>query len=157
MDPAIAIASIFCVVCIRKRDNLTRNLSISLLFVTLVFFLTKSIVNEQYTIYFLGLGLVDYFLVGRKRRKILFHAVWISSFVFLTANNTYFARFLEPLSIHYQQLDIMFESGSFGDIRFDILLVSGLAFSAFSLAYLLSLYGEIRKIKSLPGVVVNNR
>ncbi|MFI5420022.1 MAG: hypothetical protein ACHQ1H_03555 [Nitrososphaerales archaeon] len=155
--PAIALASLFCVVCIRKRENLTRNLSISLLFVTLVFFLTKSIVNEQYTIYFLGLGLVDYFLIGRKQRKILFHAIWITSFVFLTANNTYFARFLEPLSIHYQQLDIMFESGSLGDIRFDILLLSGLAFSAFSLAYLLSLYGEIRKIKSLPGVVVNNR
>ena len=145
--PAIGLASIFCVNCIRKRENLRRNLSLSLLFITLVFFLTKSIVNEQYIIYFLGLGLVDYFLIGKKRRKILFHAIWISTFVFLAANNTYFTRFLEPLSIQYQQLDVMFENGTLGDIRLDIMLVSGLAFSAFCLAYLLSMFGEIRKIK----------
>ncbi|MDA4111091.1 MAG: hypothetical protein OK439_01025 [Thaumarchaeota archaeon] len=155
--PVIAIASIFCVICIRNRENMTQNLSLALLFVTLVFFLTKSVVNEQYVIYFLGFGLIDYYAVASRRRKKLFHAVWVSSFVFLIANNTYFARFLEPLSTRYLQLDTMFENGSLGDIRLDIMLLSGLVFSAFSLAYLLSLYGEVKKIKSLPRVLVNNR
>ena len=90
--------------------------------------------NEQYVIYFLGLGLVDYYVIGSKRRRKLFHGVWISSFVFLTANNTYFTRFLEPLSTYWLQLDLKFESGTLGDYRrFDILLVSGLVFSGFCL------------------------
>jgi len=155
--PAIACGSIFCVICIRNRENLIRNLSLSLLFVTLIFFLTKSIINEQYLIYFLGLGLIDYYVIASKRRRRLFHAVWISSFVFLTANNTYFARFLEPLSTYWMQLDAKFESGTLGDYRLDILLISGLAFSGFCLLYLISIYKEIRKFKDLPRVPVNNR
>ena len=154
--PIILAGSIFCVLCIRNRENLTKNLSLALLFVTLIFFLTKSVVNEQYVIYFLGLGLVDYYVIGSKRRRQLFHGVWISSFIFLTTNNTYFTRFLEPLSTYWQQLDMKFESGTLGDYRSDILLISALVFSGFCLAYLLSLYGEIKKIKSAPRVLVNN-
>jgi hypothetical protein len=154
--PAILLGSFFCIRCIRNRGNLTTNLSLSLLFVTLIFFLTKSVVNEQYIIYFLGLGLIDYYARASKRRRKLFHGVWISSFVFLTANNTYFTRFLEPLSTYWLQLDQKFETGTLGDYRFDILLVSGLVFSGFCLLYLLSLYKEIKKIWYQPRLALNN-
>jgi hypothetical protein len=155
--PILLVGSIFCVLCIRNRANVKKNLSLSLLFVTLIFFLTKSVVNEQYVIYFLGLGIFDYYIVGSKRRRKLFHAIWISSFVFLTANNTYFTRFLEPLSPYWLQLNMKFENGILGDYRSDILLVSGVVFSGFCLAYLLSLYREIKKIKSEPIFSLNNR
>jgi hypothetical protein len=155
--PAVLIATIFCTLRIRGRERTTRNVTLSLLFVTLVFFLTKSIVNEQYTIYFLGLALVDYYVMESKSRRRLFHAVWISALAFLIANNTYFVRFLEPLSTHYEILDNMFESGNLGELRNGIMIASGLLFTAFSLAYLVSLYHEINKMKELPLVPVNNR
>jgi hypothetical protein len=155
--PAVVIASAFCVISIRRRDNLIRNLCLSTLFITLVFFLTKSIVNEQYLIYFLGFGLVDYYALENKRRKKLFHAIWITVLVFLTANNSYFTRFLEPLSIYWKNLDTMLESGGYGEIRFGIMLVSGLLFTALVSFYLISLYKDLKKIRELPRVQLNNR
>ncbi len=155
--PAVLLASGFCVVSIRGRDQLIRNLCLASLFITLAFFLTKSIVNEQYLIYFLGLGLVDYYVLERNRRQKLFHAIWVTALIYLTADNTYFTRFLEPISIYWKNLNTMFESGIYGEIRFGIMLVSGLLFTVFALAYLVSLYHEIKKIREVPRVLLNNR
>lgn len=155
--PAVLFASVFCILQIRGRENLTRNLSLATLFITLVFFLTKSIVNEQYLIYFLGLGLVDYYVMSSGTRRKLFHAIWITSLAFLAANNTYFTRFFEPLSIKYMALDIMFESGKYGEVRYGILVATGVLFSVFALFYTISLYSEIKKIGELPRAVLNNR
>ena len=154
--PAILIASAFCVEKIRGRENLTRNLCLSLLLVTLVFYLTKSIVNEQYLIYFLGLGLVDYYVMESQRRRKLFHAIWITALIFLAANNTYFTRFLEPLSTYYKALDVMFQTGSYAELRYVIMLISGLVFTGLSLFYFVSLYHEIGKIQESPRVLLNN-
>jgi len=154
--PAVLIATAFCARRIRGRENLTRNVTLSVLFVTLVFFLTKSIVNEQYTIYFLGFGLVDYYVMESKRRRRLFHAVWISSLAFLIANNTYFTRFLEPISTYYEALDTMFVNGKFGELRYGIMVASGIIFTVLSVAYVISLYHEINKMKDLPLVPLNN-
>jgi len=155
--PAVLLASAFCVKNIRRRENLTRNICLSLLLVTVVFYLTKSIVNEQYLIYFLGLGLVDYYAMESNRRRKLFHAIWLTSLVFLAANNTYFTRFLEPLSTYYGKLDVMFQTGSYAEPRLVIMLVSGLVFSALSFFYFVSLYRDIHKIGNTPRVELNNR
>ncbi|HYB05019.1 MAG TPA: hypothetical protein VED17_11195 [Nitrososphaerales archaeon] len=155
--PAVLIASGFCAISIRGKDQLMRNLCLSSLFITLVFFLTKSIVNEQYLIYFLGLGLVDYYVLERERRQKLFHAIWVTALIFLTANNTYFSRFLEPLSLYWKNLDTMFANGPYGEIRFGIMLVSGLLFTVFAFVYLVSLYHEIEQIREAPRVPLNNR
>ena len=155
--PALLISSFFCVSSIRGRKELTRNLCLSILFVTNIFLLTKSIVNEQYLIYFLGVSLVDYYVLESRVRQKLFHAIWISVLIFLMANNTYFTRFLAPLSIYYSQLDSMFETGKLGELRYGILIVSGIAFTVFTLFYSFSLYREIRKISTLPRVMLNNR
>ena len=155
--PAVLIASAFCVISVRARNNLIRNLCLSTLFITLVFFLTKSIVNEQYLIYFLGVGLVDYYVLESKQRQKLFHLIWITVLIFLAANNTYFTRFLEPLSIYWKNLDTMLESGGYGEIRLGIMLVNGLLFTALTGFYLVSLYGDLKKIRELPRVQLNNR
>ncbi len=155
--PAVLIASAFCISRIKQRENLTRNLCLSLIFITLIFFLTKSIVNEQYVIYFLGLGLVDYYVLDSRRRRKLFHAIWITTLVFLAANNGYFTRFLEPLSTYYKDLNVMFETGGYAELRFAIMLVCGFVFTALTFSYLVSLYQDLRKIGNGPCVVINNR
>jgi hypothetical protein len=144
--PAVLLATWFCATRIKYRENFLRNLCLAALFVTLIFILTKSIVNEQYLIYFLGLALVDYYVLASKTRKKLFHLMWIVALVFLAANNTYFTRFLEPISIYWKNLDVMFESGGYAEIRFGIMLASGLLFTLLTLAYTVSLYREIKKI-----------
>ncbi len=52
--PSVLVSSAICIKNIRGRENLTRNVCLSLLFVTVVFYLTKSIVNEQYPDLFSG-------------------------------------------------------------------------------------------------------
>ena len=145
--PAVLAATYFCIKSIRGKENFEKNLAISLLFITLVFFLTKSAINEQYLIYFLGLGLVDYFLFNVKRRKQLFHAIWIVSLVFLIANNDFLVRFLAPISNHYTDLSSTLETGLAGEMRFAIMIVCGILFTVFSLLYIQSLYIELRRIR----------
>ena len=60
-------------------------------------------INEQYAIYFLGLGLIDYYWIGSIQRMRLFHGVWISALAFLFAHNSIFI-FLAPISKYYTNL-----------------------------------------------------
>ena len=144
--PALIIATYFCVRTIRQSINMQQGLYLSALFITLTFFLTKSIINEQYSIYFLALGLVDYYVVGNAGRKRLFHSVWISVAAFLFVNNTYLIRFLTPISSYYRSMDIFLASGSAGEVRTAILVTISIFFSVFCAMYLRSLYTEIRSL-----------
>ena len=135
--PALAVAYVFCYRPLQRRGLALENLVLTLLVVTLVFFLTRTQINEQYVIYFIGLGLLDLALSGPGRKR-LFHGIWVSGFVFLFANNTYMVRFLAPVSVYYSQLDSSLTSGLSGDVRFSLMLTAGLAFTAFCVAYLRS-------------------
>ena len=103
--PAVLAGSYFCVRFVRcSLDDILatrKNLLISFLFITLIFFITKTTVNEQYVIYFLGFGLIDYFVFNSNTRRRLFHGIWISSLAFLVANYSLLIRFFEPLSTSY--------------------------------------------------------
>ena len=146
--PAILLGSYYCIRIVRRSLDdeilLARSLLMGFLFITLIFFLTKSTINEQYAIYFLGFGLVDYYYFNSKTRKILFHAIWIAALVFLIVNNGYLVRFLVPLSTSYANLELTFLQGTLGSLRFDLLEASGILFTVLCFIYLRSLYLEMK-------------
>ncbi len=144
--PAVVIGSIFCAKALWKKGISHRDLLLSVLFVLLIFFLVRPQINEQYVIYFLGLGLID--LHSRNHdRKRTFHWVWLSAFVFLVANNVYFIRFLQPLSTYYSQVAVQLTTGPLYDVRNAIMIIAGLSFTLSSIIYLRLLYAEIKKTK----------
>ena len=146
--PAILTASYFCYSRVLKdKINLQKNLILSLLFISLVFYLTKSTVNEQYLIYFLGFGTMDYFLWAPKERRRTFHAVWISALGFLVANNAWMTRFFSPLSFSYMQLNNYFTSGVPGEVRFGVMIFTSLVFTIAVCYYLKMLYAEMKASK----------
>ena len=156
--PALLVGSYFCIKFIRRSlDDILatrKNLLISFLFITMIFFLTKSTINEQYVIYFLGFGLVDYFAFNSKTRRRLFHGIWISSLAFLLANYSLLTTFFEPLSTSYLQVSFNLTQGLAGILRSDAMQVASFVFSALSLFYLWSLYSEMNKnvaFKERPG------
>jgi hypothetical protein len=148
--PALILSSLFCWTVIRKAADKQKALFLSGLFVTLIFFLTKSIVNEQYSLYFLVFGVFDYYVFANFFRRRLFHAVWISVLGFLIANNTFLVRFLIPLSLTYRTLDGVLQQGFAGDIRNGILLSTSLLFTAFCFLYARSLFSSMNKLEKLP-------
>lgn len=140
--PALFLAYFYCATKLQKR-TLGDNLGLYyMILVTLVFFLTRSQINEQYTIYFLGLALIDVLTNGQKRKKI-FTAIWVSATAFLIANNTYLVRFLAPLSASVGQLDQALISGFPGDVRTLLMMSSALSFTLFCVLYLKSIYSQI--------------
>ncbi|MHB8566318.1 MAG: hypothetical protein ACYC7D_00375 [Nitrososphaerales archaeon] len=147
--PAILVGSFYCLKLVRKQSSdealFVQNLLVSMLFITLIFFLTKSEINEQYVIYFLGFGLIDYYTIKSRERRKLFHAIWITALAFTIVNNTYLIRFLDPLSTYYVYKDLLMTQGLLGSIRLDLMAALGIIFSIFSWLYLRSLYYEIRK------------
>jgi hypothetical protein len=159
--PAVLIGSYFCIKFVRRNPDdilaTRKNLFISSLFVTLIFFLTKSAINEQYVIYFLGFGLVDYYAFNSKIRRRLFHGIWISSLAFLVANYSFLARFFEPLSTAYLDLSTNLTQGSVGILRSDVMDIASFVFSTLCLFYFWSLYSEMKittiKERQLPLVV----
>jgi hypothetical protein len=64
---------------------------------TMVFFLTRQGVNEQYLMYLLPLLLIDV-LLWHPERSGLFRLTWILCFAFLLVNNDLLVRFLGPVS-----------------------------------------------------------
>ncbi len=146
--PAVLYATYFCSKAVRAKSADTsqqqRYLFLSVQFITLIFFLTKTVVNEQYAIYFIGFGLIDYYVTPTKTRRRLFHLIWIVALAFLIANNTLLVRFFEPLSTYYQNLSLNLTTGLAGTLRYDAMAISAVLFSIFCLFYLGSLYSEIR-------------
>jgi hypothetical protein len=142
--PVLLMSSLFCWTVMRRAPDRQKALYLSGLLCTLIFFLTKSIVNEQYSLYFLVFGLLDYYIFADVYRKRLFHAIWISVLGFLIANNTFLVRFLTPVSLFYRSLDGTLQVGMAGDIRNAILLATALFFTAFCILYATSIWRQMR-------------
>jgi len=136
----------FCLFKVGREKITEQYLVTVLLFATVVFYLARVNVNEQYITYFLGFGLIDRYWNG-PRRKRLFDCVWVTTFLFLVFNNTYFTRFLSPISVEFTYLNALITSGLSGDIRFGAMVVCGLAFTTFCALYLKSLYSDVRAYK----------
>lgn len=145
--PALLLGSYYCATSVRKSSDLRKGLYLSLLYITLIFFVTKSVVNEQYSIYFLGLGLVDYYVYSRPERMRLFNAIWLVVLGFLFVNNTYLIRFLSPISIYYTSLDHLLTLGFVGEIRSIILIAISILFTTLCVLYLKRLHAEIRSMR----------
>lgn len=141
---ALIVAYVYCLRRIGPDGISLPYLILVLQCLSLVFFLTRIGVAEQYVIYFLGFGLLEKYLVGKDRSKF-FTGVWVSAMGFLLANNTYLVRFLSPLSIQFSDLDSALSSGLLGETRNGLMIVTALFFTAFCALYLKSLYLEIRK------------
>ncbi len=65
------------------------------MFLTVLLFLLRWVVNEQYVVYLLPLLLLDAALWHPERRG-LFHATWILALSFLVVNNFFLVRFAAP-------------------------------------------------------------
>jgi hypothetical protein len=142
--PALVVSYLICYRFLKKTGISLDGLVLCVLFSTLVLFLTRTQINEQYVIYFLGLGLVDIFSTGTTRTRN-FHGVWISATVFLFANNVYMVRFLAPISSYYSDVASSLSGGVSGDVRLVLMLAAGLSFTFFCLAYLRSLYHQLSR------------
>jgi hypothetical protein len=142
--PFVILGSFYCIKNYGADLVRVENFTVAALFVTMIFFLTRSQINEQYLIYFLGLGLLDYYLIGKSLRKKLFHAIWLDSLVFLIANNSFLLRFLDPISESYRSLETSLTLGAIGDARLAIMIATGLIFTFLSSLFLASLYSDIR-------------
>ena len=143
--PAVIIGSIYCADTLWKNGISERDLFLSAQFVLVIFFLARSSINEQYVIYFIGLGIIDIYIRNRNRK--IFNWVWLSALAFLLANNVYLIRFLEPISIYFTQVESQLVNGPAGDLRNAIMVVAGISFTISCLFYLRSLYLEIRRSK----------
>ncbi|MDA4128721.1 MAG: hypothetical protein OK422_04640 [Thaumarchaeota archaeon] len=144
---AILLAYAFCFWGVKPKDITDRYLIPVLSFATLVFFLTRGSINEQYATYFIAFGLLERYSLGHLRSR-LFNGVWVSALGFLLVNNAYMTRFFSPLSIDFTHLNDMLVSGFLGDIRYGLLISLGLSFTAFCAFYLKSLFSELRTIKA---------
>jgi hypothetical protein len=139
--PAILIASYYCVRTLRSKNGLNRrNIVLSMILVTLVFYLTRIQINEQYVIYFLGLGLIDYYWIGSVKRLKEFHGLWISALAYLIAHNSIFI-FLSPISKYYATL---YQIAVPSELSLGAMLITAISFSIFSLLYLRSVYFELK-------------
>ena len=147
--PALIIASIFSIRIVRRRsengEQFFKGIVLSMILVTLTFYLTRIQINEQYTIYFLGLGLIDRYWIGTVSRSKQFHGIWISALGFLLSNNP-IVRFLEPLSVYYRQLDQFIDSGVPDYFRLTAMVISAFSFTVFCILYLRSVYSELRTV-----------
>ena len=141
--PAVVLAYLYCFWGVRRDSHDARWVGASLLFVVLVYFLTRLNLNEQFVTYFLAFGLIDVLSWGEKRAR-LFTGVWTSATVFLVANNAFMVRFLAPVSLYFTQLNDLLTSGGAGYVRFGVMIASGLVFTAFTILYLKSLSSDIR-------------
>jgi len=148
--PVVIIASFFCIRILRAKRSLDqRNLVLSMIFVTLAFYLTRIQINEQYTVYFLGLGLIDYYWLGSTKRMKEFHGVWISALAYLVAHNSIFI-FLAPISKYYSNLyQILVPK----ELTLAMMFITASSFSIFCALYLRSIYFELSR--SVSEVVIN--
>ena len=144
--PAIVASYIFCFRNLKRERISAQYMVRALLFVTLVYFLTRLNLNEQFVVYFLGFGLID-ISWGGSRRSRLFAGVWVSALVFLIANNTYMVRFLAPVSGYFTELNNVLTSGGLQYVRFGLMVAAGLAFTIFCVKYIASLYSELKAYK----------
>lgn len=140
--PSIAAAFVLCLRGIPRDSNETRYTIYSLEFVTLVFFLTRLSLPEEYVVYLLAFGL----LAGRAGTRS-FTGMWLSTLVYTVADNTYLTRFLAPIWSGAASLDHYLASGPLGEFRYGVMIVSAFAFTYFCVVYARTVYADIRKTR----------
>lgn len=144
--PAVVLGTVHCLKDLRRVKLSLEYLNASLLFITLLFFITRTQINEQYMIYFLGFGIINTFIFDKKQ-KGLFTNLLLSATLFLIGNNFFLIRFLAPLSPYFTDLEGNLARGPIGDLRMGIMLASGLSFSYFSFRYFRIMYRQITSYK----------
>lgn len=144
---AVLAAYVYCFKGVQEERITFQYLILVLQFVTLVFFLTRININEQYVLYFVGLGLIERSLVGTVRSR-LFAGVWVSATGFLVVNNAYLTRFLAPLGLQFTEMSDSLSSGALGIVRSGLLVVTALTFTLFCALYLKSVYADLRRQRS---------
>ena len=98
-------------------------------FLTVLLFLLRWTVNEQYLIYLLPLLLLDAALWHPERRG-LFHATWILGMLFLVLNNFFLVRFAAPAFPGALPFEFALQTdATFSGIRTILLDALGLLFS----------------------------
>ncbi len=101
----------------------------ALLFITVVFFLFRAQVYEQYLVYLLPLLLVDVVL-WHPERIALFHATWIIGLIYLLFNDDFLIRFVGPVFSTAQDYTYALDNNSaFGPVRGAVLLVTTVTFA----------------------------
>ncbi len=140
--PSIAVAFVLCLRGMPRRSNDYRYVVYSLEFVTLVFFLTRLSLPEEYVVYLLAFGL----LAGRAGSRA-FTGMWLSTLVYTLADNTYLSRFLSPIWSGAAGLDRFFASGLLGEVRYGIMIFAAFAFTFFCLTYARTVYADIVRAK----------
>jgi hypothetical protein len=136
--PAVAVASLAA----RHWFGFGTERSVvqSLLVITLVFLLVRGQVNEQYSIYLLGLLLVDAALWNPKRMR-LFYVVSAVVIAAIVTNNVLMIRFLSPVYPNALQVEANLIAST-GQLRNVLLYLEGLAFSGLNIWYLAALIKE---------------
>jgi hypothetical protein len=114
----------------------------SMLVITLTFLLVRGQVNEQYSIYLLGLLLIDATLWNPKRMR-LFYVVSAVVIAAIVTNNVLMIRFLSPVYPNALQVEASLIAST-GQLRNVLLYVEGLAFSGLNIWYLAALIKERR-------------
>ena len=97
----------------RFPDGGTQATVQGVLFLTILFFLSRWGINEQYLVYLLPLFYVDV-LLWHPERKSLFSLTWILGFAFLLANNNLLIWFFAPA--FPQAFDLAFAFDNWSDL-----------------------------------------
>ncbi len=125
--PAVVGAGLYAAKRFPRESN--SGLVQGLLFITVVFFLFRSQVYEQYLLYLLPLLLVDVAL-WHPERIALFRATWIIGLIYLLFNNDFLIRFVVPIFPAAQDYSYALDNNSaFGPVRSLILLALAVIFA----------------------------
>jgi hypothetical protein len=105
-----------------------------LLICTLVFFIFKAQVTEQYALYLFALSAVDVALWNPGRKSMLFASLFVAM-IYLIMNNYFLVRFLSPVYPGFVSFeDAMYKT--IGPVRYITDLLAGTAFTCLNIKYL---------------------
>jgi Gpi18-like mannosyltransferase len=112
----------------------------SMLLITLTFLLLRGVVNEQYSLYFFALGLIDVALWSPQRRKLIL--VGIAAVVLFNATNVLlFIRYLAPILPQALTIEANIVA-TIGPERNALLILEAVVFWAVEISYFYSLTRE---------------
>jgi hypothetical protein len=130
--PAVIISGLFAIV--KFRTGTDYGLIQALLVCTLVFFIFKAQITEQYALYLLSLGVLDVALWHRERKHLLFATVAVAM-VYLVVNNYFLVRFLSPVYPGFVDFEDTMNA-MIGAARYAVNFLAGMAFTCLNVKYL---------------------
>lgn len=149
--PAVVLAYYAALRGASSRGLTPRRAVLTLELVTLVFFLTRLSLPEEYVVYLIAFGLLSGRVLGVGRSA--FRGMWISATVFLFSDNTYLVRFLAPVWSGAEGLDRALGAGALGYLRYGVMVASAVAFTFCCLMYLRVVYKELQGEKASSSAV----